>query len=148
MTESYSIPGQGPFRLRWRFEYSDGKPAKYGMWDYGTQESTWGSAHMQSKNNLLFAIIEAENCERNDVQQPVVCDGPDFCNIETFGTVFVHYKKDKDGMEVMTQEQVIDGMALVTRNKRFKVFCSGPVVVEDRVDLDTNYHFGAEGMAK
>ena len=118
------------------------------MWDYATQESDWGSAHMQTKENLLFAIIEAENRDRNDVQQPVVCDGHDFCNIESFGTVFVSYRKGKDGQDIMEQEQVIDGITIVTRDKRFKVYRNGPVVVEQRTDLDTSYHFGAEGMAK
>lgn len=137
-----------PWHVRWRFEYSDGKPSKYGMWDNGDQSTPWGSASKQSKENLMFAMVEVENRDRNKCLHAVVCSGPDFCNFEWQGTSFVVTTVNKNGARSSeATETRIDALVLVTRTQRFKVYRSGVIEVEERTDSDSMFHYGAEGLA-
>lgn len=62
------------FRLRWRLEFAN-KPTIYGRWNHFSQDSNvWAI----DKSGLLFAIIEAEDCETFDIIKVIECVGQDF----------------------------------------------------------------------
>lgn len=67
------------YDLRWRFEYSDGKPAKYGMWNTpGTFETE--QAWCQNKDHLLYAVVEGKHKVTKKIETMVRCPGPEFVN--------------------------------------------------------------------
>lgn len=131
-----------PWRLRWRFEYSNGRPSAYGIWDFSNTKHSSGSAFAQPKDHLLYAIIEAENRNRNKIIHAVVCDGPDYCNFEWQATAFVY----TIGSEDTQLETITSGLTLVSRTHRYSFFRSGQFKIHERTDSDTMFHFGAEGM--
>lgn len=133
---------ESPWRLRWRFEYSNGRPSRYGIWDYSDAKHALGSAFAQPKDNLLYAIIEAENRDRNRVIHAIVCDGPDYCNFAWEATAYV-YSIATSNTQLDT---VTNGLTLVSRTHRHTFYRNGNFKIIERTDPDTLYHFGTEGM--
>lgn len=67
------------YQLRWCFEYSDGKPKKFGMWNLpGEMDSE--KAWCQNKDHLLYASVEAKHPVSKEIITMVRCKGSEFVN--------------------------------------------------------------------
>jgi len=107
--------------LRWRFEYSDGKPPKYGQWDrHGDIETD--QAWRQDKTNLLYACIEGKDNRTKDIQIFHRCLGADFVNFNWIATASV------GGLKVggaVTPTPRIVGLMLIDRIEKHQVYSGG-----------------------
>jgi hypothetical protein len=119
-------------RLRWRFEYAD-KPTKYGGWDYNGDDPLL-SAWRQSRDGLLFAILEAKTMDGN-ILKMVECPGADFCN-------FQWEMEARLNAGSLSHRHV--GLTLVTRSHRYTIFINGKTKVAERSsnDFDNHYSYG------
>jgi hypothetical protein len=129
-----SQPTQAIRGLRWKFEYTD-KPAKYGGWDY-TGDDPSLQAWRQSKENLLFAVLEAKD-HNQIIHRIFECSGADFCNFQWEMETSISFSG-----RVGTHRQV--GMTLVSRTQRATFYKNGKSEISDRPisDLDNHYLYG------
>lgn len=120
--------------LRWRFEYVN-KPARVGAWDDSAPEET-AKAYRQSRDGLLFAVIEAKN-HNGIVYRVFECAGEDFCNFQWE----VAAQLNTNGQP--GRHRLI-GLTLVSRTHRASVFHRGLTSVEqrDKDDFDNHYSYG------
>lgn len=129
-----SKPSDGIRGLRWRLEYSD-KPTKQGPWNY-TGDDVSLQAWSQSKENLLFAAIEAK--DHNQVVHRVFeCSGQDFFN-------FQWEAEQRFSMNGKAIQHRLVGLTLVSRIERATIYINGSCEVHPRQadDLDTHYLYG------
>lgn len=109
------------YRLRWRFDFFDGKASRWGIWNNSGARDSDG-AWCVNKTALRRASIEGED---RDTYETVVlweCDGPDFVNFEwmvaaPMGVPF--------GNGELTIKPTILGMAGVSRDFKDEVFIDG-----------------------
>ena len=110
-------------RLRWRFEYTDGKPPKYGQWDrHGDrpEDQAWS----QDKINLARAVIEAKGPK--GIVQVAEMPGQDFMNFAWHAFRNAPILIRGVSKEVCT----ISGLMVVGRYTRISVFKNGTVEEE------------------
>jgi hypothetical protein len=106
--------------LRWRFEYSDGKPPKYGQWDrHGDFASD--QAWSQDKTNLLYACIEAKGSTSREVKVIHRCPGADFVNFNWIATASAPLNLKGS----ITPIPRIVGLMLIDRKQKHQFFSSG-----------------------
>lgn len=71
------------YLLRWRFEYADGKPARYGMWSTPANKADFDSqAWTQNKGAIARAMVEGKDIRTKEVKVLLDCPGVDFVNFE------------------------------------------------------------------
>jgi len=115
------------FLLRWRFDYSDHKPTKYGMWSHPGEFDT-EKAWCQSKENLLVAHIEGKNFVTREIVLLASCPGPDFVNFQWIAGAV------QRGLRVSGSKKLpwrVIGLMLVTRSQKTKIYDNGMVETED-----------------
>lgn len=123
-------------RLRWRFDWIDGR-IKYGAWDsHGTDPSL--HAWRQNKDGLLCAAIEIKGNVNLVVRRKVECPGQDFCNFQWIAQAF-----DRGGGGKLPSQNI--GLALVSRNLITTVFKNGEVTQIARSEEDKNFHYAGYG---
>lgn len=106
------------YRLRWRFEYSDGKPDKWGIWNHDEECSPYG-ATLTDKTNLLFAHIEAEPIDGSEETKKVVtCAGPDLRHV---GIVMTARVSD----DLQYQQRFFVGLKLTTTKEQVTAYVDG-----------------------
>lgn len=131
------------FDLRWRLEYNDGTPAKYGPWtrDAYRQEEM---ATFQKRENLARALVEMKDKRNGYSQTAVHCSGQDFVNFKWVRGGSYPYGKS-GGRPVILYSQII-GMVLVTRELEATVYVDGrEPEIKFRSDEDKNYHYAGFG---
>jgi hypothetical protein len=120
------------YYLRWRFEYADGKPAKYGMWSQPSV-SVRDTAAFCSKENLALAMIEGRHAVTREDKIMAVVPGADYCNhqwmAESNFSPFGHGGR---------LQQNIIGMKIQARDEEITVFASGEVRREARASGHLN----------
>lgn len=133
------IDGQGPWRLRWCFDYHD-KPTRTGAWNSHKENDPHASALMQTKSGLMFAAIEAQDRDKTKIVRLCECVSSEFCNFEWVATASVspHFK---NGAEQVTRP-VIVGLKIVTRNNEITVFVNGDIETSKRQYEDKLFHYG------
>lgn len=132
------------FLLRWKFDYSDTKPSRKGMWDK-SGDNPIDQAWSQSKENLLYARIEGKNIITRETKVLAEVPGYDFCNFEWFATAASSQAIAalKAG-QLKTQIQGTNiGLIIVTRNKRIYVMCNG--IINEEIRQDKNFNFASFG---
>jgi hypothetical protein len=117
-------------RLRWRFDFFDGKPPRCGIWNNSGARDSDG-AWCVNKTGLRRAAIEGENCQTWETETLWECDGPDFVNFEwmvaaPMGMPF--------GNGEMTIKPTILGLAGVSRDFKDEVFIDGSARRRTRTD--------------
>lgn len=134
--------------LRWRFDYADGKPSKYGGWlNPGDEKSPNLLAYRQSKVGLGYARIDVKNIETNCTAPIVECPAEDFVNFEWLARAsspLLLKGEIKLGGSMYGTGLV--GLILVTRYEKIQVTIDGQVKRIPRTDADRNndklFHYG------
>ncbi len=125
--------------LRWRFDYSDDKPARYGLWSRSSRNPIDMAAFV-NKENLRRASIEAKNfVNRDDVRILAECDGWDFVNFQWMAEARVSSADSR-----VTGHRLI-GLKLVTRDWFFLVFRDGTMQKVPRPEDDKKFHYAGFG---
>lgn len=119
--------------LRWRFEYSDGKPPVYGQWGRQGEKNT--QAWCTDKNNLLYACIEAKDLIQKTVSVVAAVKGEDFLNFS--------WKARKSLFGGNTE---VIGLEILSRDEIVTVLVDGRAFKEPRPKDDYNFHY--EGFGK
>lgn len=61
-------PETKKFDLRWRFEFSDHKPAKYGIWSSpGPKGDLTSKPSFVNQTNLLYAVVEGKCTKTKEI---------------------------------------------------------------------------------
>jgi len=125
------------YRLRWRFEYFDGKPARRGPWDRSSNSPDEMAAFV-SKENLAAALIEGEDMTSWEVTVLAEVTGADFCNFEWIAGAA--YGLSSGGMyyELL-------GLKIRARDKVISVLRDGSVTEADRPETDKKFHLAGYG---
>ena len=117
--------------LRWRFEFSDGKVPRYGLWmSAGSGPRDW--AWCVDKTNLKWAMIEAKHLQTRTVSKLVVCPGPDFVNFEWNAAAPV--KAFGGGAQKVTGQ--IIGLNLLSRYDKTCVTMDGNITKRKRTEVE------------
>ncbi len=125
------------YLLRWRFDYFDTKPPKYGMWSRPAVLLSDMAAFI-SKENLRVASIEAKHVETREVISLAECEGCDFVNFQWIAQV-------RYNIGIGTQNSQLIGLKLVTRDTSIEVYPSGDIKILNRSEHDKQFHFEGFG---
>ena len=123
------------FRLRWRFEFFNGKAPKIGVWDSNSDLPT-DSAWAVNKEGLAKVIVEAENRQTYELKQLLVIDGPDFASMQweaytkapTFGLQAKH--------GAIKLPAYIAGLSVLTRESKITCWVNGKITQEQLSEHD------------
>lgn len=133
------------YLLRWRFEYKDGKPPKYGMWSAAPKKDDYANQAWCHNSNVAFAIVEGKNIATKEVKPVVVCAGDDFVNFEIIAlalTPALALKRLREKkITELTPPTLFAGISLRTRYEVLEVFETGDINRRPRPpeDMDFNY---------
>lgn len=108
------------YLLRWRYDYHDHKPPKYGQWNrHGDQpiDQAWS----QDKSNLLRASVEAKNYYTKEITTVCECPGQDFINFKWMAAA--RTPLNPKGRVTVTPSLL--GLTLIARNKTTRCFING-----------------------
>lgn len=106
------------YRLRWRFQYADGKPDVYGQWN-GTAIAAWSV----DKTNLLYALIEGEKFGHWTQKVLVRVPGQIFATAKWVAGTSVLM----GGGDVKSTPAEIVGLTLQTNDEAITAFIDGSV---------------------
>jgi hypothetical protein len=129
------------YLLRCCLEYSDNKKTWRSMWNM-TQENATDAAWRQSKDNLLFALIEAKNIVTRDISVVAVCNGDDFCNFQWIATVACN---STGGFNSVTTRGTNIGLKIISRNDEIIVYCDKKIQLRKRTEEEKKINFAAYG---
>lgn len=115
------------FRLRWRFDFLR-NGLQHGFWD-DPGAGRGGEAWKVNKDGICRACVEGIDLKTGEVKPIVECDGWDFVNFEWIAAAAMPVSPGPRGVKVTGS---IQGMVLVTRDKKYKVFLDGRIKVENR----------------
>ena len=128
------------YRLRWRFEYSDGKPPRYGIWDFTDGDRVAElSAWRANAENCLFAVVEAECVYSHETTRVIECPGADFVNFAWVGAQAINV--DGSGNIPL----MIIGFQIVTRDQKVTAFRDGRTHIEARSEEEKSIHLATFG---
>lgn len=123
------------YELRCKFEYLD-KKEWCSQWNK-TGESKEDAAYMQTKNNLLYAVIEGKDILTRKTVRLVEHPGIDFCNFQWVAVAAVPI----NGTGKLNSRNI--GLTMVTRDKNIIVLCDGSIYIENRDNKEDNLmHYG------
>jgi hypothetical protein len=125
------------FRLRWRFEYADGKAPRIGPWSRSSKDPKEMAAFV-SKENLAFAMIEGEDQASWETEPLAVCAGADFCNFEWIAQASFQ----SSGGTLPGQ---IIGLKIRARSETISVLTDGSLNKAERSDDDMKMNLAAYG---
>lgn len=128
----------GFYLLRWRFEYSDGKPPRYGMWSQPAVNPN-ETAAFTNKQNLAFAMIEGRHSITREDKIFAATEGANFCNFQWVAEAHFFPFGGSGGQ---LQQNVI-GMKLITRYEEISVFASGEILQDARSIEDQKVNLAA-----
>ncbi len=140
MSGAKAIP-ERLYRLRWRFEFSDGRPPKYGQWSNPGNIETDGAWRV-NKSNLSRAAVEAECLRTFNITTLAECDGWDFVNFEWQAVASM---PGFLGVEAISPRGEIVGLTLVTRELQLVCFINGDQAVKARTEADKKIHLAGFG---
>lgn len=124
------------FLLRWRFDFSDTKPSRFGDWGIAHSHDPSKMAAYVNKENLTRACVEALNPWTQEILPLVQCDGHEFVNFKWMAEV----RANDCGIK-----HTLVGMMLVTRLQQISVLNTGEILVDERTDEDKLYHYEGFG---
>jgi hypothetical protein len=124
--------------LRWRFEYSDGHPTKFGMWSKpGERKDLSSQAWAQKQTNISRACIEAKFCETKETRVVASCRGDEFVNFQWMAEFHapMMFKGEANG------RHVLNGLKLLTAEHSIEAYGNGEVVTKERPEAEKKINF-------
>jgi len=111
------------------------------MWNM-TQENATDAAWCQSKENLLFAMVEAKHIETREISKVAICNGADFCNFQWIAKVRLNVKP---GFGEITKQGKTVGLKIISRDDEISVYCDKSIKVRKRTEEEKKINFAAYG---
>jgi hypothetical protein len=130
---------QSLFDMRFRFEYSDGKPTMLGKWN-DTNKHAKKQAWSVNRTGLSRVMIEARNIETGEIKVVVDCPGHDYR--------FMQWRAVRSfNLNALSNQTLTRNIGLVlwTSSKKIYVYNWGKVEIEELSIDDKKYHFAAYG---
>jgi len=126
------------YRLRWRFEFLNGKPSKVGVFD-ATSDLPQDSAWAVNKEGLAYAIIEGECRHTFATKRLYVCDAVDYVSMQ-----WEAYSKSpslglKPEHGSFKLRPVISGLSVLTREEKITCWTDGTVTKEPLSEHDQQW---------
>lgn len=126
------------FRLRWRFEFSQGKKAAVGGWDCASdlpQDSAWSV----NKEHLAYVIIEGESRHTFELRRLLVCEAAEFASMQ-----WEAYSKSPSlGLKAshgkFKLQPIISGLSLLTREEKITCWVNGTISREPLSEHDKTW---------
>lgn len=114
------------FRLRWRFEFSNGKNAAVGVYDSASdlpQDSAWSI----NKEHLANVIIEGENRITFELRRLLVCEAAAYVSMQ-----WEAYSKSPSlGLKAehgqFKLRAIIAGLSILTREEKITCWVNGTI---------------------
>lgn len=125
--------------LRFRFEYSDGKPTVFGKWN-DTNKHAKKQAWSINRHGLCRAIIEARNVATGEIKAVVDCPGSDYRFMQWRAVRSINLKSLSD--TTLTRNI---GLVMWTTNKKILVYAWGKIELQDLSEEDQKFNFAAYG---
>jgi len=132
------------YRLRYRFEYFDGKPTVFGKWDHSGDHAA-NQAWTQKRDGLARVIIEGKHNVTKETVSIVDCSGQDYRMLQWIAAGFLGSRQLKNCGNGITPATRNIGLALWTADKKIAVFNNGVVHVEELNEQEKKYHFATYG---
>lgn len=129
-----SVP-KSTFRLRWRFDYADGK-IKRGVWN-GASDVETDQAWRISKDGLIRAAIEGENLRTYEEVVFVEVDGHRYASAQWLG-----YSKVGNVLGVkhaVTPRAHIGGLSFLTDAEKITAYTNGKVEIRDLTEQEKKF---------
>ena len=132
------------FDLRWRFDFTDGRPSKYGIWNHpGVGQND--SAQYCNTSNLARACIEGKDILTKEVRIIAECDGYNFCLFKyQAATRFGFNPRPSPTGKIPARTDLI-GLVLVTRDQECLVLTDGSTQLWNRSEYEKNTNYLAYG---
>lgn len=127
--------------LRWRFDYSDSKPSKFGYW-MNSGDDDHGKASLQDKTNLLRACIEGKDIKTRKTICLTECDGHEFVNFQWLA--YCHANINIKG--TVKLPTMLVGMAMITTDYKILVYSDGRINVEKRTEVEKSQNLAGFGQ--
>lgn len=112
------------FRLRWRFDFADGR-CKRGVWN-GASPRHEDGAWAVNKTGLLKALVEGEDIATSEMSVLAEADGPDYVSAQ-----WEAYSRVPGSMNprvgALKLRPTISGLTLVLRDEAVSVYVDGRV---------------------
>lgn len=129
------------YRLRWRFQFSDGKPDKYGQWN-GSQIAAWSV----NKANILYAVIEGEKIGAWSIHEFVRVPGPMYATCKWVAACGVSTKAVGKYGAIQKAGDIV-GLTFQTNDEAITVFIDGRIDRRSLTDYERKFklkeHTGA-----
>ena len=122
--------------LRWRFDFSDHKPSRMGLWSHPGPIAN--QAWHQNKENLARAHIEGKNLQTKEIKTLVHCDGQRFRNFQWVAAA-------KNVLVSGGADTELVGLCLWMDEKKVTVYHDGRCQVEDLSEPEKNMHLATYG---
>lgn len=129
---------QRKIRLRWRFEYTN-RPARWGGWDGVLPQGDPGTAALQPKDGLKWAIIEGESIFTQEGFRIVEIPGADYAHTQWEG----HVRSLPFGWAeaAVTFTPKIHGMSMWTNQEKITAFIDGRVTRRPLTPEERRFQF-------
>lgn len=128
------------YELRCCFEYVNKKTWR-SMWNR-TEDTPIDSAYRQSKEGLLFAVIEGKDIVTRETIRLLECSGQDFCNFQWVAITSMPINGHK-GIAKINGKNI--GLIMVTRYENITVLNDGTIYIDKRNNYeDKLMHYGKE----
>jgi hypothetical protein len=122
------------YLIRWRFDFSDGRSSRMGMWSNPSTKREDMAAYV-NKTNLLRASIEAKNFVTREISTLFECAGPDFVTFQWLSTA----RFSGIGNQLISQN--VNGLRLVSRDNFNDIFVDGSFKVTARPENQKNFNY-------
>lgn len=123
------------FRLRWRFDFTDGR-IKYGVWN-GASNLESDSAWCVKKDGLLRAVIEGENMRNYSLVTFVEIEGSRYVSAEWIG--YARIGNPFAVKHAVTPRTHIGGLSMLTDAEKISVYVNGKVEVRDLTEEEKKF---------
>lgn len=127
-------------RLRWVFEYSDGKARRAGIWD-GISGAPIDSAWSVNKTNLARVLIEAEDLyiRPGDVTVMASVPGADYASMQWEAYSKVPLSNSSFTSNSVTPRGVVSGLSIITASEKITVTVDGSITREPLSDYQASF---------
>lgn len=124
------------FRLRWRFDFADGR-VKRGVWN-GASPRNEDGAWAVNKTGLLKALVEGEDINTSEVRVFVDVPGQDYVSASWEAYSRVPGGGIPPGMQAMKLRPVVAGLTFTLRDEAVSVYVDGRVECRQLRDEEKN----------
>lgn len=130
------------YHLRWRFDFSNGKPSKWGMWDSpGPKGDLATKAWCHNGESLLFASVEGKNRETGHIVTLLQVPGEDYVNFQWDAAAIVN----PGFVGTVTPIHRLVGLRLIARDSEYVVRATGETETVPRSEASKLINFATFG---